>query len=114
MCKTGAEREKMVEWSLRFYSNRLKQLQEEMITAYSNLTDALKEIETEQEYLSGIWQGEAADAFLKLQRNCFRSIGECAEKTEELLLSLEYAEGVFRQCEKKVEKITGEVCIWEI
>lgn len=95
-------------------SSRLKRLQEEMITAYSRLTDALKEIETEQEYLYGIWKGEAAERFAVQQSNCFQKMGECAEQTEELLLSLTHAEVCFRQCEKKVSRIIGEKCIWEM
>ena len=54
-------------YDLQFNGGRLKQLQEEMITVYSNLVNALKEAESEQEYLSGIWKGDAAEGFMKSQ-----------------------------------------------
>lgn len=100
-------------FDLQFDGGRLKQLQEEMITVYSNLANALKEAESEQEYLSGIWKGDAAEGFMKSQNIFFQRMGECAQQTEELLLSLEHAEESFRACEKKVSKIVGEKCLWE-
>ena len=109
-----AERRSVVVFDLQLDSNRLKQLQEEMITVYSNLINALKEVESEQEYLSGIWKGDAAEQFMRLQNSCFQRLGECSQKTEELLLLLEYAEECFRACEKKVSKIIGEKYLWEL
>ena len=82
-------------YDLQFNGGRLKQLQEEMITVYSNLVNALKEAESEQEYLSGIWKGDAAEGFMKSQNIFFQRLGECAQQTEELLLSLEHAEESF-------------------
>lgn len=101
-------------YDMQLDSNRLRQLKEKMIGVYSNLTNVLKEIVAEQEYLSGIWKGEAAETFIRTQNNCFMKIEECAEKTEALLLLPEQAEEEFRQCEKKVSEVIGEWCIWEI
>lgn len=101
-------------WSLQFDADAVKQLQEEMILIYSRLLNALKEYETEKEYLSGVWKGESASGFQNIQSQTMQKIKTCADKTEELLLSLEDAENIFRQCEKKVEKLIGEMCIWEI
>lgn len=100
--------------SLRFGGYQLQQIQEKMTEAYSMLVDALKEIENEQEYLSGNWKGEASNRFMESQKRCLQKVGECAGKTEDWILSLEWAEDRFRQCEKQISKIIGEKCIWEI
>ncbi len=110
----GAEGRNGAVFDLQFDSSRLKQLQEEMITAYSNLINALKEAESEQEYMWEFWKGEAAEQFIRSQNDCFGRLVECSKRTEELLLSLGYAEECFRACEKKVSKIIGEKCIWEM
>ena len=56
-------------YDMQLDCNRLRQLKEEMIVVYSNLTNALKEIVAEQEYLSGIWKGEAAEVFIRTQND---------------------------------------------
>jgi len=101
-------------YDIQLDSNRLRKIKEEMVVVYSNLTNALKEIVTEQEYLSGVWKGEAAEAFIRAQNYCMGKIEECADKTEALLLFPEQTEEKFRQCEKQVSKVIGEWCIWEI
>lgn len=100
--------------SVQLDSNRLGQLKEEMTAVYSNLLNALKEIVAEQEYLSGIWMGDAAEAFCSAQKNCLMKLEECADKTEALLMLPASAEDEFRQCEKKVSKLIGEWSIWDI
>ena len=104
----------MTAFDLQFSGNRIKQLQDNMVNSYSNLVSALQEVKAEQEYIDGIWDGKAAETFAKTQSSIFMRLEECAEKTEELLISLEDAEALFRQCEKTISKMIGEICIWEI
>ncbi len=104
----------MERWSLRFEGTEIKKLQEEMIAAWSDIYDALKEWEEEKEYLTDIWRGTAADTFLASLKGVWQEIGNCSKKTESLLSGLINVEENFAQCEKEIENLTQEGFLWRI
>ena len=103
-----------MEWEIQFSGMKIKEKQEEFMSAISDLYNALKEYEAESGYLQSIWKGPAADMFFDRQKSIWIKIGECTEKTQQLMLALIEAEEVFAQGEKEVCKILEEKCIWEI
>ncbi|MBP3603085.1 MAG: hypothetical protein J6J79_02920 [Lachnospiraceae bacterium] len=102
----------MTEQKIKFGGKKIKEMQEQYMTAVSDLYDALREYETETDYLLGTWKGNAADTFSAANRRSCEQLDESMQRTEKLMLALIQTERVFGEGEKEILNTMERVPAW--
>lgn len=102
-----------MEWDILFDGEKIKEKQIELISVIGDLYNAMKEYETECNYMQSFWKGVAAEQFFGRQKSIWENIGKCGEKSRKLLLALQDAEEAFAKGEREVEMIMEENTLWK-
>ncbi len=92
----------MEEENVQFCGREMKEIQEQYMSSITDLYDALRLYETENDYLSGMWKGDAATTFFDGQKKFRDQLSAGMQKTERLIMALMQTEKVFEQGEKEI------------